>query len=340
MTRSKDPSSLPADARVLMIRLSALGDVIFALESLSSLKHERPDLRVDFLIEDRFASILEGHPLVHRLIVMPRKNLWKVPSYLRTLRSVRYDVVIDLHGLLKSSIHVLLARSPRKIGYAKPGSREGAAFAYHERVQLPSPIPHRAEQGNHLLRALGMTGTRKAAELPTNNHLPEIFPDSSQPKVILHPGTSAFAAFKRWPIEKFVALGQGLRARHISIAMSYGPDESELFHTAKAAIPDLIEIDGTNLGLAGLGQAMQQADVVVAADTGPLHIAASVGTRVVALFGPKDSNRYGPRGEGHRILYHDVPCRPCKLRTCISPQCVLGIHVAKVESAVTELIEL
>ncbi|MEE2886992.1 MAG: glycosyltransferase family 9 protein, partial [Planctomycetota bacterium] len=161
--------------------------------------------------------------------------------------------------------------------------------------------------------------------------------DTQKPKVILHPGTSRFAAFKRWPIQNFVELARRLRSQQISVAMSYGPGEIELFRTAKAAVPDLIEIDGPSLGLLGLGQAMRQADVVVAADTGPLHIAAGVGTRVVALFGPKDSKLYGPRGEGHLVLQHDVPCRPCKLRTCPSPQCVLGIQVQQVEHAVGEL---
>ena len=167
--------------------------------------------------------------------------------------------------------------------------------------------------------------------------IPDLFTDPARPKVILHPGTSDFAAFKRWPIQKFVELAQRLQSDRMSVAMSYGPGEEELFRTAKAAIPELIEINGPHLGLLGLGQAMRQADVVVAADTGPLHIAAGVGTQVVALFGPKDSQLYGPRGEGHRVLHHDVPCRPCKRRTCPSPQCVLGIEVQQVERAVAEL---
>lgn len=324
-----------------MIRLSALGDVIFALESLASLKNERPDLRVDFLIEDRFASILNGHPSINRLIVVPRRNPWKIilklPGYLRALRAERYDVVFDFHGILKSSIHVLLARGRLKVGYASPGSREGAAFAYHRRVDLPTPLPHRADRGSFLLRALGLAGVQHPTELPVGGELPAVFVTSESPKIILHPGTSTFATFKRWPIEKFVELAQALRSRQMGVAMSFGPGEAELFRITKAAVPDLIEIDGPSLGLVGLGQAMRQADVVVAADTGPLHIAAGVGTRVVALFGPKDSDLYGPRGAGHRILHHDVPCRPCKLRTCASPQCVLGISVGDVLKAVEDL---
>ena len=328
---------LPLDGRVLMIRLSAMGDVLFSLETLTSLAEERPDVTIDFLVEDRFASILKGHPGIDRLIEVPRKTLWKIPAYVRALRLVRYDAVLDLHGILKSCVHVLLARSPHKIGYARPGSREGASVAYHHKVTLPTPLPHRADRGLLLLRALGLQGRGAPDLLPVGPDIPDLFAGSARPRVILHPGTSNFAAFKRWPIEKFVALARRLRSLHMSVAMSYGPGEEGLFRAAKAAVPELIEVDGPRLGLLGLGQAMRQADVVVAADTGPLHIAAGVGTRVVALFGPKDSRFYGPRGGGHRVLYHEVPCRPCKRRVCASPQCVLGIEVPEVERAITEL---
>jgi len=74
--------------------------------------------------------------------------------------------------------------------------------------------------------------------------------------------------------------------------------------------------------------------VVVAADTGPLHLAAAAGTRVVALFGPKETRYYAPRGEGHHVLFRDVPCRPCRRRTCPSPLCILGLGVDEVEAAV------
>ena len=108
----------------------------------------------------------------------------------------------------------------------------------------------------------------------------------------------------------------------------------------KLAVRDvrLAVATGEVVGLLGLAATYAQADLVVAADTGPLHIAATAGTRVVALFGPKDPNLYGPRGEGHRVLSHSVPCRPCTRRSCASPQCVLGIEVDAVERAIREML--
>ena len=85
--------------------------------------------------------------------------------------------------------------------------------------------------------------------------------------------------------------------------------------------------------------AYAEADLAVAADTGPLHLAAAAGTRVVALYGPKDPALYGPRGPGHVVLTHDVPCRPCNLRTCPAPLCMLGLDVEDVLEAVLASLE-
>ena len=136
--------TLPHGARVLLVRLSALGDVLFALETVSALAHARPDVRIDFLVEDRFASLLQGHPQIAHLHVFPRKTKLRIPQCLWRLRQTRYDAVLDLHGIQKSALPVMLTKSKRKLGYAAPGSREGSAFAYTERVPVPTPLPHRA----------------------------------------------------------------------------------------------------------------------------------------------------------------------------------------------------
>ena len=148
--------TLPPQARVLLIRLSALGDVLFGLETLASLKLERPDLLCDVLVEDRFASALVGHPQIERLLVFPRRNKSRLFAALRTLRAVRYAAVLDLQGNLKSALHAWLARADRTIGFAASAAREGAQHFYRERVTLPDHNLHRAARGYHLLRALGL----------------------------------------------------------------------------------------------------------------------------------------------------------------------------------------
>jgi lipopolysaccharide heptosyltransferase I len=320
---------------VLLVRLSALGDVLFALETLASLVRERPDVRVDFLVEDRFADVLRGHPQIDTVLEFPRRRARAWAGALARLRRRRYDVAIDLHGIFKSALQMRLARAALKIGFAPPLSREGAHRAYHRAIAIDGERPHRAAQGYHLLRALGL----RAAPAEPVLALPDAEPFWSEQErggVVLHPGTSEFARFKRWPLGAFLDLARRLRAAGRPVAVSFGPGESELGQALCAAAPGVRALDGARLGLPRLAAAFRDSAVVVAADTGPLHLAAAVGTRVVALFGPKDPALYGPRGRDHRVLLHPVPCRPCRRRDCPAPICVRGIGIDDVERAVLE----
>lgn len=330
-------SLLPRGGTVLVVRLSALGDLVFALETVAALRAERPDVAIDFLVEDRFAGLLAGHPQIRRVLIYPRRHRLRIPASLWQLRRTRYDIAFDLHGIGKSAMHLLCARARLKVGPAAPGSREGAQRSYHLRVPMPQPLPHRADIGHRLLAAVGLSGVPKPPLLTTPAPPPELLAGLGRPRVLLHPGTSAFAAFKRWPPAKFAALAQALAARGIAVLVGFGPGEAELAEPVLAAAPGSRAVDGTRLGLLGLAGVMRACDVVVAADTGPLHLAAAVGARCVALFGPKDAARYGPRahdGMQHELLWHDVPCRPCRRRDCATPQCVLGIPVAAAAAAV------
>lgn len=328
---------LPEGGRVLVIRLSALGDVLFALETVAALKRERPDVTVDFLVEDRFAALLEDHPQIAEVLVYPRRQRLRIPgSLLKLRRGRRYDVLLDLHAIQKSVLHVRFVRSKLKLGPAAPAAREGAWRAYDRAVPMPSPLPHRAEVGHLLLAALGLSGEPAPPRLAVIEPPESFFEGTARPLVLLYPGTSAFATFKRWPIDRFVALAERLQGRGLGVAVGFGPGERDLV-APLLALDGVLPVDGGALGLRGLTGALGRCDVVVAADTGPLHLAATAGTRCVALFGPKDVARYGPRGHGgveHEVLFADVPCRPCTRRDCVTPQCVLGIAVGEVEAAV------
>ncbi len=327
---------LPRGGSALVVRLSALGDVVFALETVAALRRERPDVAIDFLVEDRFRALLAGHPDLRHVLVYPRRRKLAIAGSLLRLAARRYDVVLDVHGILKSAMHVFAVRATHKVGPQAPGSREGAARAYSLAVPMPTPLPHRADVGHRLLAAIGLSGAPCPPTLATPPAPPE-FAALPRPRVFLHPGTSAFAAFKRWPADRFAELARRLAASGVQVLVGFGPGERDLAAPALAAAPTARAVDGAALGLLGMAGVMRACEVVVAADTGPLHLGAAVGARTVALFGPKDHLRYGPRGHGgvrHEALWHDVPCRPCKRRACASPQCVLGIEVDAAEAAV------
>ena len=333
---------LPRGGSVLVVRLSALGDVLFALETVAALREERPDVQIDFLVEDRFRALLADHPQLRSVLVYPRRDKLAIPGSLWRLRRQRYDVVFDVHGILKSTLHVVCARATHKVGPAAPASREGAARGYSLVVPMGPPIPHRADIGHRLLAAIGLSGRPRPPVLATPPAPPALLDGTRAPRVFLHPGTSAFAAFKRWPADRFAALAAALGTRGLDVLVGFGPGERPLAEPVLAATPRARAVDGGQLGLLGMAGVMRQCAVVVAADTGPLHLGAATGARCVALFGPKDHTRYGPRAHGmppHEVLWHDVPCRPCTLRTCVSPQCVLGIPVERVLAAVLRQLE-
>jgi lipopolysaccharide heptosyltransferase I len=332
---------LPPAGRVLIVRLSALGDILFALETVAALRRERPDVRIDMLVEEGFRALLAGHAQIDRVLLYPRRRWLAIPGSILALRRRRYDVVLDLHGIQKSALHVLCARAKTKIGPGPPAAREGAALAYDVRVAM-TPVPHRADIGHRLLQALGLSGRPAAPELHAVPPPPELMHGLPDRRVLLHPGSSTFAAFKRWPPARFAELAKRLVERGVGVLVSFGPGERELAAPILAASAACRPVDGRALGLLGLAGVMQQCRVVVAADTGPLHLAAAVGVRCVALFGPKDERRYGPRAHGdvrHELLYHDVPCRPCRRRDCVTPQCVLGIAVEPVLAAIARQLQ-
>ncbi|MCB9882854.1 MAG: glycosyltransferase family 9 protein [Planctomycetes bacterium] len=351
--------------RYLLVRLSAIGDVVFALESVAALRNLDPGARIDWLVEDRIRPLLESHPDLDRVLVYPRREFarcavrpWLWPSlvvllvrHACALRRTRYDAVLDLHGNLKSGLHVLLARAKRKIGFDKTRAKEGAWLAVRERVTLPSPRPHRSEEGLLLLeRLVGATVARpphpvfpidEAAKALANAWLDATRPTYATHRpagmVVLAPGTSAFAAFKRWPARRYAELAERLCLHGLTVVVSTGPGERELGRNAVGQ-SGAIWFDGAEHGLAVALEVMRQASVCVAADSGPMHLAQAVGVPVVGIFGPKDPLRYGPRLPGSIVMRYATPCAPCGRRACELPTCVQAVTVDDILRATLDVL--
>ncbi len=357
-----------APGRYLIVRLSALGDVVFALESLAALRRAEPEAVVDWLIEDRASGLLEGHPWIHRLLVYPRRTIlhqlarpWRWFSlagtlwrHVRNVRETSYDAVLDLHGNAKSGMHVLLARAERKIGFGRDRARDLAWLAVGERVSLGGRQLHRAEQGLVLIAQLTKPHAELRAAGPANDAalLPidhgamarahALFPNLARPAtptVCLIPGTSAFGEFKRWPVESFRRLALALEADGLNVIVCTGPGEVPLAQRIHEGRPATAWFDGATHGLSLLTEVFRGAQCAVAADSGPLHMTQAVGTPAVALFGPKDPEIYGPRLPESIVLRYPTTCTPCGRRRCDAPICVRAIPVQDVRDAVHELLQ-
>lgn len=344
-----------AASRILVVRLSALGDVLFALPALRLLREARPAARITFLVEDRFADLLLGHPDLDELIVFRRKRIARGDAraairLVRDLRSRRFDVALDFQGNLKSGVLTRLSGAKRRIGFEPPASREGNRFFTNRRVAPPEGVRWRPERDAALLRGLGIEPPKG----PLRATPPRFGPEETDfaeradgaapgggPLVIVHPGTSAFGAFKRWAPERHAALAEELVARAgARVLVTHGPGELPLARAvAAAAAPGAVTIAPATRSLRELAALLARADLVIGADTGPVHVAAVLGRPVIAIFGPKDPEIYRPLGEKTRVARRDdVACSPCRLRYCPRPDCLQGLDPGPVLALALELL--
>ncbi|MCG3134012.1 MAG: Lipopolysaccharide heptosyltransferase 1 [Planctomycetes bacterium] len=316
--------------RVLLVRLSALGDVVHALPALASLRAAMPHAEIGWLVEDRHAGVLEGHPQIDRLFTFRRRGgIGAVLEARRTVRAWRPDAAIDLQGNLKSGVLARLSGAPRRIGLPPGEAREGAHRFVNERVPAGPAGEHRSARALRLVRALA-PGAPDAAPV-----LPPVRPESDEAMraelarrgigrfAVLVSGTSDFGAFKRWPPERFGAFARRLRdERGLAPLVSFGPGQRDLAERIVAASDGAAELTPETRSLADLVALLRGADLVVGADSGPVAIAAAAGVRTVALFGPKDPAVYAPPGRRVAVVWKQVYCSPCRLRVCDDPICM------------------
>jgi len=307
---------------VALVKLSSLGDVVHALPVAATLRARLPQARITWIVERREGAVLAGHPGLERVITVDTRR-WRrsrTPGELvesargilavrRQLRAARFDVALDLQGLIKSGLLVGLTRAPLRIGFDAGWCRERlSVLATNRRVTPPAHAPHVVDQYLSLVDALGIDGRVLEFRLPSDPaaeaRMDEFFAAAGlKPRnrvVVLNPG--AGRAEKRWPIERFRALAGALSAGGGSrVIVVWGPGE-EAAAEAIAAVggPHVLLAPPTDL--LALIALLRRAGVVVAADTGPLHLAAALGTPCVGLYGPTRAERNGPYGAGHRTL--------------------------------------
>jgi lipopolysaccharide heptosyltransferase I len=347
--------------RILLVRLSAIGDVLQCLPAAAELRRARPGASLHWLVEDRCAPVLQGHPLLDGVVVYERRALvrearrpWLWPRALariwrlrRSLRAVRPDAAVDLQGNLKGALLSRLSGAPRRIGLAAgQGGKERSHWFHTERVRLPAPPVHRAARARALLAPLGLpeAGPREAvppAGVEAAGPAAEAWLASAGIRpggyAVLHPGVSGFGDLKRWPADRWAALARALRDRRaLPVLLTAGPGEEALADEVAALSAGAARRGPATRSLADLGALLVRAAVVVGSDTGPVHMAAALGAPTVALFGPKDPAVYAPTGPRARIVWKQVWCSPCRLRRCGDPVCMTAMRVDEVLPAVEE----
>ena len=338
------------------MKLSAIGDVVQSLPALEAVKKTFPESEIDWVVEEAAAGILEGHPLIDRLLVSRRKAwtlmlcrastftraIREIAGFLRRLRERRYDIAIDLQGLLKSGIIIGAARAKRKIGF--DGTRELSYLFLNERLPAYDREKHALERYLDIARYLGAVDPSPACTLPIERERAVMkertdgLVKDGRRLVVINP--VARWKTKLWDEEKFARLADRLvTERNAAVIFTGSPDDRAIAERIRAMMRENAVNWAGETTLRELAALASLANLFITTDTGPMHLAAAAGARVVALFGPTAPWRTGPYGPGHEVVRKGLACSPCFRRTCdVGVRCMEEITVEDVMERIGDAI--
>ena len=344
--------------KILIVKMSAIGDVIHTLPALNAIRRQFPDAWITWLVEEAAADIVSGHGALDRVIVSKRKEwikelfslkcshaLKSIRNFIKEFRNTQYDMIIDFQTLLKSGIMVMLAKGDQKIGFDKGMEHaESSHIFYHRRVSPVSMEIHALERGLLLLRSLNIPCKKIEYKIPVTNRDKQDIDnllmrkdlDPEKPVICINP--QATWGTKLWDNKKFAILGDTLkREYHAQIVFTGGKSDQG----AVKKIISMMKLQGINFAglttLKNLAALYEKASLLITTDTGPMHLAAAMGTKIVAVFGPTAPWRTGPHGRNNVVVRSKIDCSPCFKRECSTKKCMKNISVDDVMKGVKQL---
>jgi heptosyltransferase I len=327
-----------ADERFLIVRLSSLGDVIHTLPVLAALRDTFLRARIDWLIDRRWQPLLEGSPDLNDTLVLHGGSARDFFRCAKQLREESYTAVLDVQGLYKSALLARRVNSSQRIGFSWSFAREAAASLFYSKKVKPEGT-HIIDQNLCLAKAAGARIEEVRFPLIVSSEsqgtIVQLLHSASMERyIVLSPGGGW--KYKRWPAERFGELAQRLFDAHrYRIIVNIGPGEYEIGESVLAhagiAMPIMVQYE-----LAELKALLMRADIVVACDSGPLHLAAALGTPVVGLYGPTDPARNGPYGGRDIVIRHATDDDTTHDREDYDSEAMLAITVDEVFAAVEE----
>ncbi len=308
------PRPLPplADvSRLLVVKTSSIGDVIHALPVVQAIKEAAPHLTLGWVVRRRCADVLRGNPCIDHLYVMPDKpSLGELRALRAELRAGRYDMALDMQGLFLSGLVTRLAAAPVRLGWDR--NREAnALFLTHPVIPGKARDRHEVDLLYGFAEALGVHAAHP--EFTPQPYLAaegaaragEWLSDLPRPRIALNVGASR--AYKRWPADRWALVARALAALgHGLVFVGDGTDAQAVAQITPSLTGGYIDLAGRTT-LRELASVLAACDLLVTADTGPMHIAVAVGAPVVALFGATDPARHGPYGARNVVLHDPAP---------------------------------
>jgi heptosyltransferase I len=351
--RTRDASELQSTefSRILLIKPSALGDVVHTIPVLVKLRARYPNARIDWLITPENADIVRCHPALSNVVLFARRDFskrgrrWRALvsffDLLKQIRRAKYDLVIDMHGQLRSAFFALVSGAHVRIGFDRPikrgltvsaehdlrnvpshgwrGAREGSWIAYTHRVSIPTLDVHAIDRYLWVGPLLGFdddppdltihlsSDTVRNVEQLLEEH--GVTPD--MPLIILVPGT--IWETKHWTIEGFAGVARRFLHDGFAVALAGTKRDEQRCRQIAAAAVGTCDLSGKTTP-AELAALIGRAEVAVTNDSGSMHVAASLGKPMVSVFGPTNPVHIGPYQRPESVVRVDLPCSPCNYR--------------------------
>jgi lipopolysaccharide heptosyltransferase I len=327
----------PAD-RLLVVRLGSLGDLVHTLPAVAALHRSWPAMEIDWLVDRVHRELLDLVPVLSQIVVLAEPTMAGWLDARRRMRARSYGVAVDFQGLLKSAALARLSGARRVVGFDRAALREpSAAWLYSDRIAIGG-VPHVIDKNLALAAALGaVAGPRELPLAPVTSAVAATLEAQGLGRFALINGGAAWPN-KRWPAERFGRLARWLRDAHgLSSVAIWGPGEDALAADI-ARESDGAAIVAPPTSLHDLVALSRMAALMVSGDTGPTHIAAAVGTPIVALFGPTDPARNGPWQADDGVISRYGGCLCHYQRRCHHPErwCLVEIDEGDVRRAIDE----
>lgn len=297
---------------ILIVKPSALGDVIQATCILPVIKQHYPDAKISWFVFERNQDIVVDHPLIDSVFIA-HKNLFHL---IKQLRRVDFDAVIDLQGLLRSALIAFFSGCNRRIGFAN--GREMSPLFYTEKYDIPIESVHAVDRYLLLLEKLGMPKPKEVQfPLPIKDEHRNRIKQMFKREKIITIGPTARWPSKCWPESSFAALANKLIEKtKAKIVLVGAPNETAIINNViKAMQHDGIDLCG-QLSLMEIAALLERSSLFVGNDSALMHMASATKTPTVAIFGPTDPKRTGPYNPLAKVVKAEISCQPCFRKHC------------------------
>ncbi len=315
--------------KIIIIKLGALGDVINTFPLVVALK-QNLDAEIHWLVAPLSYPLVHHHACVDKAIVFDKtKGKRGMAGAIRALRETRYDIAIDLQRILKSGLLCMAARSKRRIGFNRERCKELSWLFPFERIAPSNPQAHMLTQYLEFAELLNISCATPAWKIPRSNGTP---PGLAHDFLVLNIGATKPA--NRWANDNFAILAEEASSTFGLVpVLTGGPEDmANALEIKEKSRADILDLTGRTT-IPELVEVLARARCVISCDTGPMHLACALGTRLIALFGPSNPGRTGPfKGT---VIQKPQACTPCNKKHCKKPLCMEAITPGDVMEAIS-----